>query len=76
MEYETLFQGLELKIKELEKTECKQDNGNVRVKSKRGKSWLHKLDSLTKLTAFIINPALYLGFILFYFTANWDNLKI
>ena len=70
------MQGLELKIKEIEKAECKPDNGNVGIHSKKWKTWLHNLNNLTKLVAFIINPSLYLCFILFYFTAEWENLKI
>ena len=70
------MQGLELKIKEIEKAERKPDNGYVRIHSKKWKTWLHKLNNLTKLVAFIINPTLYLCFILFYFTADWEELKI
>ncbi len=70
------MQGLELKIKEIEKAEHKPDNGNVRIQKGKGKTWLHKLNNLTKLVAFIINPTLYLCFILFYFTAKWEELKI
>ena len=70
------MQGLELKIKEIEKAECKTDNGNVGIRSKKGRTWLHKLNNLTKLDAYMINPTLYLCFILFYFTAEWEKLKI
>ena len=70
------MQGLELKIKEVEKAELRPDNGNVGIHSKKWKTWLHKLNNLTKLVAFIINPTLYLCFILFYFTAEWEELKI
>ena len=70
------MQGLELKIKEIEKAERRPDIGNVGVHSKKWKTWLHKLNNLTKLVAFIINPTLYLCFILFYFTAEWEELKI
>ena len=63
-----------MKIKEIEKAERKQDKGNIRVGSK--KVWLYKFNKLTKLTAFIINPALYICFILFYFTAEWEEFKI
>ena len=70
------MQGLELKIKELEKAERRSDNGNVGIQKGKGKTWLHKLNNLTKLVAFIINPTLYLCFILFYFTAEWEELKI
>ena len=69
------MQGLELKIKEIEKAERKPDNGYVRIQKGKAKTWLHKLNNLTKLVAFIINPTLYLCFILFYFTANWEGLK-
>ena len=70
------MQGLELKIKEIEKAGCKPDNGNVGIRSKKGRTWLHKVNNLTKLVAFIINPTLYLCFILFYFTAECEKLKI
>ena len=70
------MQGLELKIKEIEKAERRPDNGNVRIQKGKWKTWLHKLNNLTKLVAFIINPTLYLCFILFYFTAEWEELKI
>ena len=70
------MQGLELKIKEIEKAERKPNNGIVGIHSKKWKTWLRKLNNLTKLVAFIINPTLYLCFILFYFTAEWEELKI
>ena len=65
-----------MKIKEIEKAERRPDNGNVRIQKGKWKTWLHKLNNLTKLVAFIINPTLYLCFILFYFTAEWEELKI
>ena len=70
------MQGLELKIKEIEKAECKPADGNVGIRSKKGRTLLHKVNNLTKLVAFIINPTLYFCFIMFYFTAEWEELKI
>ena len=69
-------QALELKIGELEKDEKKQNNGNIKMYSRTGKTWLHRFNKLTKLMAFVVNPTLYVCFIVFYFTATWDELKI
>ena len=61
------------------------NNGNVRILSKKEKTWLRgqiywKIllyipKNFTKFVAFIINPALYLCFILFYFTAEWEEKR-